>query len=266
MKISKNISLLLIVGTLAFGCSKKTVQPTAVKSPNTKIQQPAAEKIVAVPFFTGKAPKKQWLLSISTDEIKFASDVKGQSFTLPYVKPTMAPQANKRTYKLAAADRTIEISIEEGSCSDSISKTRYNHIVKVVQKRGEEPQSVISSGCGNYVADAKLNTVWILQELRGKKVVPADFGNELPYIDLHTDISEFTGFAGCNRIKGRLEVFENSVLKFSEVVATKMACLPENKENIFLQALQSTTKTEMQGRLLVLSNSSGIQAILFKKS
>ncbi|MBF0695694.1 MAG: META domain-containing protein [Flavobacterium sp.] len=257
MKITRTILVASIISTV-IACGSKKTTAAAVKE-NNKTEKVIAEKAAVAPFFTAESIQSDWKLVMSTDEIKMTSNNKAQNFTLPFHKAESV--GNNRIYNMSYDDTQIEITIAVGECEIKGS----NHTVKVVYKT-PNAEEVITKGCGKYIPDTILDGVWTLSQLKGQKVSPADFGNELPYIDLHTEISAFTGFAGCNRIKGQLEIFENNNFKFGPIIATKMACLPDNKENVFMQAIQSITKVDVQERYLILSNGEGVQAIFIKKA
>jgi heat shock protein HslJ len=96
-----------------------------------------------------------------------------------------------------------------------------------------------------------------------KKVSSADFSKELPRVEIYANTNTFLGFAGCNQMNGAI-LFEKGLLRFSNIATTRMLCEPQNKENEFLKALQSTTTYKLENNRLWLSNPSGMQLVLRK--
>lgn len=156
------------------------------------------------------------------------------------------------TTKQAGIIAMIAIGLAVGSCSKKLAVAESKPVEKKpapTEQKKEVPT---------------LNTVWMVQQIKAQRVKASDFGQELPYIDLHTDIASFTGFAGCNRIKGKL-VNYNDQLKFTEVISTRMECAPENKESEFLAALQKANRYEIHENMLYLFADKELAVILAKK-
>ena len=80
-----------------------------------------------------------------------------------------------------------------------------------------------------------LDGTWNVVELNGKTVSP-----ELSKQQLILDLPQQTlsGNAGCNRMRGQIEYNEErpSIIKFSEVVTTRMACPALENELALLNA------------------------------
>lgn len=210
-------------------------------------------KAPSLPFFTVTGLEGSWTLDISASEIRFKTDNELENITAAYIKPVIS-DGNVKTYKVKSGETFLNITISEGDCFDENAQIGYNHVVRVSIKRPGEEIFTDAKGCGSYVPDDRLNVVWALKEIKGKAVTANDFGSELPYMDLHTDISQFTGFAGCNRMKGKLFISEGNQLKFVEVITTRMACLGNNRENDFLKAFEAATQYEIRDNLLYLYN------------
>ena len=102
-----------------------------------------------------------------------------------------------------------------------------------------------------------------MEQLNGKKVSLADFGKEMPNLEINSSTNKFMGFAGCNRMNGTI-FFEKGLLRFTNIITTRMAYSPNNKESEFLKALQSTTTYKVKNLQLILTNQSGNE-LVFKK-
>ncbi|WP_394366742.1 META domain-containing protein [Pareuzebyella sediminis] len=80
---------------------------------------------------------------------------------------------------------------------------------------------------------------------------------------MDADTNTFLGFAGCNHMQGKL-FFEDKLLRFSQIVTTKMACASAEKENDFLEALKKSKTCRFGNGRLELSYLSE-QLLVFKK-
>ena len=241
-----------------FSCGKKVV-PQKTEAVDEK-----SVVVKSEPFFKAIGTEPFWNVSISKDEISYTSINETENFTVPYATPITAADANVKLYRSKSDSHAIEVTVMQGKCGDGMSDKSHDYAVKAGIKRVGETDYKYLNGCGSYIIDKRLNTVWTLKELNGKPVTKEDFGQELPYIDLHSDIASFTGFGGCNRIKGKINFSSDNSINFGEVIATKMMCLENNKESVFLRGLQSVTHFTLKDNKLNLMNGSQIVAVLTK--
>jgi len=138
-------------------------------------------------------------------------------------------------------------------------KSSYSVRIEIVKNN----KSTFLSGCGNYITDSRLHDIWVLEQLNGKKVSLADFTKELPNLEINSSTNKFMGFAGCNSMNGTI-FFERGLLRFTNIITTRMFCGGNNKENEFLKALQSTTNYKVENLRLILTNPAG-ELLVFKK-
>jgi heat shock protein HslJ len=108
-----------------------------------------------------------------------------------------------------------------------------------------------------------LHDIWVLEKLNGKTVSASDFMKELPNLEINSATNNFLGFAGCNRMNGTI-FFERGLLRFTNIITTRMACPGNNKESEFLKALQSTTSYKVENMRLILTNPSGEKLVCKK--
>ncbi|MCO6459990.1 MAG: META domain-containing protein [Saprospiraceae bacterium] len=63
----------------------------------------------------------------------------------------------------------------------------------------------------------------------------------------------FTGNTGCNTINGKYKSEKgSSIIHFSDIASTKMACPNDNQENIIIGALEKINSYEVSGKILKL--------------
>lgn len=259
-------TVLIVVFSL-FSCGSKK-NPVAEAKPVAKTQNLVAQKDGPEAFFRATGMDRVWALEIAADGIKFMSNNPGESFTTPYSPPVFLAGGAGKTYKSESGKSKskmtqIEVTITEGKCTDTITDSISTQIVKVSVKYPKQKEFTVLKGCGNYISDNKLNRVWTLAAIRGQKVIANDFGKELPYIDIHSKINAFTGFGGCNRIRGSL-IYQGDLLKFTDIIATKMMCLENNKESVFMKALGGVKQYLIANNMLYLYDDKEA-VLIFKK-
>lgn len=217
-----------------------------------------------MPYFKGNGNEPFWNISISEDAIRFESLLSGfESVTTPAVASVRAMDANVKMYRAHTESIDIQIQIEQTECVNSMSGAASPYAVTIEIKRKTDKDATILKGCGAYLTDYRLYDIWALEQLNGRKATLADFGKELPIVEINSQTNTFMGFAGCNQMNGRL-FYEKSTLRFTNITTTRMACGPKNKEGEFLKALQSTTGYEIKNNRLWLSNPSGLLLVLKK--
>ena len=91
---------------------------------------------------------------------------------------------------------------------------------------------------------------WVVVEMRGVPVQQSG-GRRDAHIVFEVADKRFTGNGGCNQINGNYALDKNEI-KFTDVIATKMACNDIEFENAFLSTLSSVDRYEVNGNDLVL--------------
>ena len=250
----KNIFLLFSALILMNSC--KTAAPVQTVVPKTEENLPY--------YFVAAGNEPFWDLKIGKEETVFKSLIPGaEKIVFKSAEPYKAMDANNKLYKLKDATGTFAIGISKRDCEDTMTGIVSPYSVVVGFLRKSDNKDIPMEGCGRYLTDYRLHDIWVLEELNGKKVSIADFQKELPRIEINTTENKFMGFGGCNSISGSL-FFEKDLLRFTDVISTMMACGPNNKENEFVKALQSTTSYNIGNNRLSLSNPSGTLLVLRK--
>ena len=73
------------------------------------------------------------------------------------------------------------------------------------------------------VADIRLHNIWVVEMANGLKLVPGDYANGLPVIELFVKEQRVGGNDGCNQIVGSFTA-TGSTISFSHLTGTTMAC------------------------------------------
>ena len=77
-------------------------------------------------------------------------------------------------------------------------------------------------------ADIRLHNIWVVEMVNGVKLIPGDYANGLPVLELFVKEQRVGGNDGCNQIGGTFTATA-STISFSHLTGTKMAC--PGKEN-----------------------------------
>jgi len=108
----------------------------------------------------------------------------------------------------------------------------------------------------------RLNDIWVLESLNGKKVKIEDFMKELPMIEIHVKDMKYMGYSGCNRINGKIYTNKNKIIFFTPA-STLLSC-PGNPDKEFLESLMKVNKYDLGNNRLSLFFDEDI-LIVFKK-
>lgn len=260
--MQKWIQLLLIVSIIASCKSSATAQKEAVKTEPTPAYKQQIENLEQGIYFRASGNEPEWSLKISDKTIEFASLKTGfESFKSVHEEPIRAMDANVKMYRIATESGTMNIQMMQQECVNTMSGEKFPYSVRIEIVKNNNSTNL--SGCGNYITDPRLHDIWVLEKLNGKTVSTTDFLKELPNLEINSSTNNFMGFAGCNRMNGTI-FFERGLLRFTNIITTRMACPGNNKESEFLKALQSTTSYKVENMKLILSNPSG-EKLVFKK-
>ena len=212
-------------------------------------------------YFKASGTEPFWNLTISEKMIKLKTI--GDSIMTPHTSPEKVMDVNLKQYKLHTEMVSMSIQINQTECINAMSGMAYPYLVNIEFKKGNETEFTKLEGCGEYITDYRLHDIWVLETLNGKEVSKEDFKKDLPQMEINTVANSFSGFAGCNRMNGKL-FFEQGILRFIDIVTTKMMCESNNKESEFMRALQKCTTFKIDNNRLTLSNPESELLILKK--
>lgn len=215
-------------------------------------------------YFKASGNEPFWAIKIGKEKTVFTSLIEGkEKISFQSVEPVRAMDANIKMYKVSNSTSSAVISIQKIDCQDSMSGFISPYKVTVEIKNNSDTDFIKLDGCGKYITDYRLHDIWVLEKLNGYNVFITDFQKEVPRIEIYAAENRFLGYGGCNSINGSL-FYEKDVLRFINIISTLMACPPNNKEDEFIKALQSTTTYSIKNNKLTLSNPSGKLLVLKK--
>jgi heat shock protein HslJ len=248
-----NLLLLLSLGLIHLFCSPSgnpsQISMTAPSVYTAEHEMPDQ----SLPYFKAKGSSPEWELQIAEDHITFTSFQSGfETFMTPHTAPVKAADMNVKKYAVKTEAGTMDIQIFQMPCQIPDSREGFSYSVEVMIKRGVDSTFTTFTGCGVYVTDARLHGHWSLHQIKDKVISSTLPPDSLPWLDIKTNVNSFAGFAGCNTISGRL-FFEKNLLRFTDIVATKMTCPAATEETSFLNALKFSTQYSIQQDTLSLS-------------
>lgn len=212
-------------------------------------------------YFSASGTEPFWNLEINKAYIIFKTPM--DSIRMPHTDPVFAQDANVKRYDLDTKSGKMIIQISQVECTNAMSGKVSPYTVTIDSKSGTKSEFQKLEGCGHYITDYRLHDIWVLETLNGKTITKDDFEKEFPTMEINAAENTFMGFAGCNKMHGKL-FFEKDLLRFINVATTKVMCSPSSKEPEFLKALQSSTKYSIENNRLILFNPSGV-LMVFKK-
>lgn len=91
---------------------------------------------------------------------------------------------------------------------------------------------------------------WNLIAINGQSVSEETFSNGIPYIEIKEKDQIFSGFTGCNVIRGHLQISGDSIV-IGKIISSKRYCnsIPENE---FLDALKQIETYNLEGKTLFM--------------
>ena len=102
-----------------------------------------------------------------------------------------------------------------------------------------------------------VGTEWQLVQLGGVTYTPETERFTL----LFGEENHLSGIGACNRISGSYTAGEKNALSIGPLAATRMACPGMEREMEFFEAVESTTRYDMDGEMLLLLDGDTLKAV-----
>lgn len=213
-------------------------------------------------YFRAVGKDSSWILEISEQRIRFYDRQRQEEFVAIHTEPVYAADANVRLYLVQSGNESIQISIYAQTCED-YNNQKSDYKVEIKWRKGMNTNEESFSGCGTYSIDYRLFDIWVLESLEGKELERTLFTNDLPSLEINSSTQKIHGFSGCNRYTG--SVFqERELLRFTQLLSTKMACNQLSFEDSFLNVLQQSTGYKIKNNRLFLTQSDQVVAVFRK--
>ncbi|CCG99451.1 protein of unknown function DUF306, MetA and HslJ [Fibrella aestuarina BUZ 2] len=209
-------------------------------------------------FAVGNEPS--WGLIIQSDR---RMHLRTPTDTLSVPTPSPIVSANgERTYEGRNRGNSIRVNLRPARYTDNMSGQQFAYTANVTVKKGRGPVRTYSGGATALNQLMLLGENWRIVSLNGK-TTPAQ-GRQQPFIEFQPSANRVLGSGGCNRFSGTFRA-DNQLIKFSPVVATKMACANEVNtfETELFRALTGTLTYSIERGHLTLSRDG--KAVLIAK-
>lgn len=190
--------------------------------------------------FIARGNEPFWSLQIDFQkEMRFTSLTEISSFVTPPTEGIRAQDADVIRYHALIESGEMFVTIIADSCVDNMSGKEFTHSVIVQIKRGNDKEF---KGCGKYLADYRLNDIWVMTEFTGEKLSKDKFIKGLPTFEFQIKERRLFGHTGCNCIRSSLEIKGNQIL-FGKIISTKIASPEMDVENKVIQAINEKSLT-----------------------
>jgi heat shock protein HslJ/uncharacterized membrane protein len=213
-------------------------------------------------FASGNEPF--WVVDLnSNDSTKIY--ILSENFTVKFKTPDPVLDSITKSI-LYTFDSGTALLLKKGKCTDNMSGEISDFDASLFI------QNKAFIGCGKYIIATKnpllsnstlrLNDIWALRKFRGKTIIPSDFKEGVPVLELHLNDGRFLGNTDCNTISGSLNIGD-AYITFSDFTSTNKLCEGDFEPH-YLQALKSVDSWTLDKMLLILKNK-GVEVLVFHK-
>ena len=213
-------------------------------------------------FASGNEPF--WVVDLnSNDSTKIF--LLSENYTLKTKTPDPVFDSASKTIKYTFETGTV-LTLTKRKCVDNMSGENNEFSASFVI------HNKTLNGCAKFIiatrnpllsnSTLRLNDIWALKKFNGKAIVPSEFKEGVPVIELHLNDGKFLGNTNCNTISGYLEVGD-SYITFSDILSTKKLC-EGDFEFSYLEALKSVDSWTLDKMMLILKKE-GREVLVFQK-
>ncbi len=186
---------------------------------------------------TGSGPS--WALKIEEGEaITFKSTLIDDEIIMPAPRQKKLVGGQGFEYHASSDNGSLEVHILPENCQSGVTGEDFPYTVAVTMAKGPADEKINLNGCGRFMGNERLNGKWLLWQLDSEELQATDFARGLPWMELQLPGAKFSGYAGCNRMRGNVQL-QGSQLGFSKIITTKMACPDLDIEQKFTSALSA---------------------------
>ncbi|MBX7107764.1 MAG: META domain-containing protein [Chitinophagales bacterium] len=203
-------------------------------------------------YAAGNEPS--WTLDIKQDDEIYFTTSEGLTMDVPFVKAMKTAGTDVASYHSQTTSGVLKIHIQPAGCMDNMSGERYTFSVIIDVKCSGDQEYRHFEGCGNAVPDFDLEGKWYLKNAAAIMPGAKDLQQQLPYVEINPDSLAYAGFAGCNRMAGKITLPDKGAISFEKGAITMMACPYMEQESAFIDALTSCTRYSMNGDEMMLYN------------
>ncbi len=187
---------------------------------NTKFIQKKASQ--GIDFYAlGNEPF--WSLDMDFDKDFQFKNLDGLSIIVPAIEGVKAMDVDVTRYRSVNDSYELIIQIFRQDCSDTMSDNKFDYMISVDHKKISEKDYTRLSGCGNFVPDYRLQSIWAVEALGNKNLNEIEFMKGQPVIEINLVKNRISGNDGCNNIMGGIR-YEKGHIIIGNLAGTMMAC------------------------------------------
>lgn len=241
--------MLLITLVLLLNCDKNEIKIIQLKDA----------------IFRAEGNNPTWKLEIDLNNgIHFYSNSELENIITPSSKIIEIMDVATTSYHANTEAANIKVEIFKKQCIDSKEHKEFKYEVKISAKNSGDTVFTTFKGCGNFIADKRLNSKWELQKFNGVELKSDDFMKGLPFVQFDIEKMHIAGNSGCNNFNGKFYFVGRDLLVNKNLASTRMACPNLEFESEFLKALTiSSLKYSLKNDVLKLER--GNRVFEFKK-
>jgi heat shock protein HslJ len=221
MKV-KLLFVILITSLLLLNCGEKEIK----------------EINLANPIFKASGHNPDWKLEIAENGgIHFYSHSEFGKIVTPNSEEIKIMDVAATSYQA----ENIKVEIFRKQCIDSKDSRESKYEVIIHVKKSVDKEFKRLKGCGEFIADKRLDGKWELIKFNGVELNSADFSRGLPFIQLDINKLRIVGNSGCNNFNGEFSFVARDILVDKNMISTRMACPSMDFELEFLKALTGSS-------------------------
>ena len=238
---TKKIGFIFILFLHLYSC--KTAGRNGSTLNNTVFTKPLADSTAPMmaggtDFFASGTTPVSWQLKMDFDNRFSFSATNGESMSMPAVTPS---KNGNSTFNYQDRAGEMKIVFSETPCSGVAKAEQVTVLVN----------TVLYSGCGQYLFDKKINGKWVMQTVNGTELNAKQFTKGLPVMEFNEVGENMIGTDGCNAISSTVK-FMGSRMLFGNITTKGTLCNGVVKDLLAKQVSSSLVSYFFKGELLVL--------------
>lgn len=257
----KNLFLALMLALFLTGCSSN--KPSVTDSNHREPVSYDGKRSMGI-FLFASGNEPFWVIDLNSND-STRIYILADNYTVKYKTPNPVLDSITKTIKYTFDSGTVLI-LSKAKCVDNMSGevSEFEASLKVLNNT--------YNGCGKFIIATKnpllsqstlrLNDIWALRKFRGKQIIPSEFKEGIPVIELHLNDGRFMGNTNCNTVSGSIELGD-SYITFSEFTTTKKLC-DGDFESQYLADLKSVDSWTLDKMLLILKKE-GNEVLVYHK-
>lgn len=232
----KNTSIAMIIMILLMACSQqqRVTNHMAPVDYGEKGPYHNSERIMSkledgVDFMaSGNEPS--WSLETDFDKNLIFKSLQGDSILIPTPRGVKIQDVAATGYQYREGSTTFALTIFDKECEDNMSGKEFPKTVQVTLN------NKTFKGCGFYLADYRLNDIWVLENINDIPLDKAQFQKGLPRMEFNLTNNQIFAFTGCNEFNGTIEVQGNKI-RFGRFLGTLTACQNMSFESEYISKI-----------------------------